>query len=70
MVPYESAHGKTKFASRLHSVTETCSGCGFSGAILGSAWRTTTRRHPRSGHTVYELRCPDCGETTSVETTF
>lgn len=63
-------HGDRTFASRLRTVEETCPECGFTGAILGSAWRTTAGRHPRTGNAVYELRCPDCGETTSVEPTF
>lgn len=63
----ENADGKRRFAERLQSVTEQCPECGFTGTILGSAWKTETHTDPKSGHVLYQLTCPDCNETTTIE---
>ncbi|MEE6210109.1 hypothetical protein U3A55_08080 [Salarchaeum sp. III] len=62
--------GRRVLAQRIADTTETCADCGFTGTLLGSAWRTSVGRHARRDTTVYRLRCPDCGERTAVELTL
>lgn len=62
-----SDDGKRLFAEKLRTVTEACPECGFEDTILDSHWKTETHTHPKSGHVLYELTCPDCGETTTIE---
>jgi len=59
--------GKRRFAEKLRSITEECPDCGFRDTILESPWNTESHRHSRSGHLLYELTCPDCNETITVE---
>jgi hypothetical protein len=66
-IPEEHEKGVQAFTESLEHKDITCSDCGFTDAILHSAWKTQIDTDPRSGHIHYHLTCPDCNETETVE---
>lgn len=63
----EHEKGVRAFTESLERKQLTCIGCGFEDSVLHSDWKTHVETEPRSGHIIYRLTCPDCGETQTVD---